>query len=87
MKNVHIENHVVIGLSIQIFRFNSIENLAVLLDFTGHPGSPLETRLESVHKTLEWFPGTSPENKLYNIAYDSLNPLREYVCCLSCVVI
>lgn len=40
MKNVHIENHIVIGLSIQIFRFNSMENLAVLLDFTGHPGSP-----------------------------------------------
>ena len=28
MKNVHVENHVVIGLSIQIFRFNSMENLA-----------------------------------------------------------
>ena len=41
MKNVYIENHIVIGLSIQIFRFNSMENLAMLLDFTGHPGGPL----------------------------------------------
>lgn len=87
MKNVHVKNHVVIGLSIQISGFNSMEILTKLLDFTGYPGNHLRTWVELVHKPLEWFPGTSPEDKFYNIVCDSLNHLREYASCSPCVVI
>ena len=60
-----------------------MENLAKLLDSTGHPGSPLKTWVEW-EKTLDWFPGTSPKDKFCNMVFDSLNPLGEYMLVAPC---
>lgn len=51
VKHEHIKNHVVLGLSIEIFGFNSVAILAELLEFPGHPRSPSSTWLQSVRQT------------------------------------